>query len=85
MNIHQAIKELLAEKERLDRAIAHLEGMQKQRGDAAPAAKRRGRKTMDAQARRQVSERMKRYWEARRKNNPGGENPGTDPAATPDS
>ncbi len=82
MNIHQAIKELLAEKERLDRAIAHLEGMQNQRGDGAPARKRRGRKTMDAQARRQVSERMKRYWEDRRKNSPAGENPGT---ATPDS
>ena len=85
MNIHQAIKELLAEKERLDRAIAHLEGMQKQRGDAAPAQKRRGRKTMDAQARRQVSERMKRYWEARRKKNPGGETSGNDSPATPDS
>lgn len=85
MNIHQAIKELLAEKERLDRAIAHLEGMQKQRGDETPAKKRRGRKTMDAQARRQVSERMKRYWEARRKKKPDGENPGTPPPATPDS
>ena len=82
MNIHQAIKELLAEKERLDRAIAHLEGMQKQRVDGAPTQKRRGRKTMDAEARREVSERMKRYWEARRKNHAAGENPGP---ATPDS
>ncbi len=82
MNIHQAIKELLAEKERLDRAIAHLEGMQKQRVDGAPTQKRRGRKTMDAEARREVSERMKRYWEARRKNNAAGEN--SEPA-TPDS
>jgi hypothetical protein len=81
MNIHQAIKELLVEKERLDRAIAHLEGMQKQRGDAAPPQKRRGRKTMDAQARREVSERMKRYWEARRQNGPAGENRGTSPEA----
>ncbi len=79
MNIHQAIKELLAEKERLDRAIAHLEGMQKQRVDGAPPAqKRRGRKTMDAQARREVSERMKRYWEARRKNSGNGASPGPD-------
>ncbi|MBI2680208.1 MAG: hypothetical protein HYX25_04275 [Candidatus Solibacter usitatus] len=85
MNIHQAIKELLAEKERLDRAIAHLEGMQKQRGDAAPEKKRRGRKTMDAQARRQVSERMKRYWEARRKGQPDSQNPGPEPDAKPDS
>ena len=81
MNIHQAIKELLVEKERLDRAIAHLEGMQKQRGDVAPLPKRRGRKTMDAQARREVSERMKRYWEARRQHSSQGENPGSAPAA----
>ena len=79
MNIHQAIKELLAEKERLDRAIAHLEGMQKQRGDGDAPQKRRGRKTMDAQARREVSERMKRYWEARRRN--GRPNSETPPAA----
>ena len=30
--------------------------------------KRRGRKSMDEQARQEVSERMKRYWEMRRKN-----------------
>ena len=81
MNIHQAIKDLLAEKERLDRAIAHLEGMQKQRGATAPLPKRRGRKTMDAQARREVSERMKRYWEERRQNSTSGENPEPAPAA----
>jgi len=75
MNIHQAIKDLLTEKERLDRAIAHLEGMQKQRGNSAPPPKRRGRKTMDAQARREVSERMKRYWQARRQNGSGDGNP----------
>lgn len=69
MNINQAIKELLAEKERLDRAIAHLEAMEKQKptANAAPkTAKRRGRKTMDAKARREVSDRMRQYW-ARRK------------------
>jgi len=81
MNIHQAIKNLLAEKERLDRAIAHLEGMQKQRVDGAPTQKRRGRKTMDAQARREVSERMKRYWEERRQSGTQRENPEPAPAA----
>ena len=29
--------------------------------------KKRGRKFMDGQARREVSERMKQYWSARRK------------------
>lgn len=69
MNINNAIRELYEEKRRLDRVIASLEEMQ--RNAAVPGAplpeKRRGRKSMDLLARREVSERMKRYWEARRK------------------
>ena len=84
MNIHQAIKDLLAEKERLDRAIAHLEGMRSSAGTKRPPRTARPH-TMDAQARRQVSERMKRYWEARRKGKPDGENPGSEAPAKPDS
>jgi hypothetical protein len=81
MNINKAIKDLLTEKERLDRAIAHLEGMQRQRAttDGAPP-KRRGRRTMDAKARREVSERMRRYWAMRRKES-GAEKPAQPPAA----
>ena len=69
MNINKAIRELYEEKKRLDRVIASLEEMQRNAvvpGVALPA-KRRGRKFMDPQARQEVSERMKRYWEARRK------------------
>ena len=35
--------------------------------NAAAQEKKRGRKSMDEQARLQVSERMKRYWAERRK------------------
>ena len=69
MNINKTIRELVEEKKRLDRVIGTLEEMQRT-GPVeitALSQKKRGRKSMDGQARRQVSERMKRYWEARRK------------------
>ncbi len=70
MNINKAIRELYEEKKRLDRVIASLEEMQRSGAVLANAVipeKRRGRKFMDPKARQEVSERMKRYWEARRK------------------
>ena len=66
----KAIRDLRAEKERLDHAIAQLEEFAtSHRGDGRtqPAAKRRGRKRMDAKERLDVSKRMKTYWAARRK------------------
>lgn len=70
MNINKAIHELYEEKKRLDRVIASLEEMQRN-ATALPnmtiPEKRRGRKSMDPQARQEVSERMKRYWDSRRK------------------
>jgi hypothetical protein len=69
MNINKAIRELYEEKRRLDRVIASLEEMQRNaavHGVPVPE-KRRGRKSMDLKARQEVSERMKRYWAARRK------------------
>jgi hypothetical protein len=69
VNINKTIRELVEEKKRLDRVIGTLEEMQRTGPIevAALSQKKRGRKSMDGQARRQVSERMKRYWEARRK------------------
>jgi hypothetical protein len=69
MNIDKAIRELYEEKKRLDRVIASLEEMQRNGGVQAltPAEKKRGRKSMDDEARREVSARMRRYWEERRK------------------
>ena len=69
MNINKAIRELYAEKKRLDNVIASLEEMQQTPAlvSAAISEKKRGRKSMDEQARAQVSDRMKRYWAGRRK------------------
>ena len=70
MDLFKAIQELYAEKERLERVIASLEELQRSAG-AVPAVtegvKRRGRKFMDPKERQEVSERMKKYWAARRK------------------
>ena len=69
VNINKTIRELIEEKKRLDRVIGTLEEMQRNgRVEVLPLSpKKRGRKSMDEQARQQVSERMKRYWETRRR------------------
>ena len=71
---------LVAERDRLNRAIAILGGEPKRRGRPpkntlsgiagiaiGTSGKRRGRSKMSAGARKAVSERMKKYWAARRK------------------
>ncbi len=78
MDLHKAIQELLAEKQRLDRVIESLEKLQgvkeiQEVPLAAPAKSRRGRKFMDVDARKQVSERMREYWAARRRLKAEGE------------
>jgi hypothetical protein len=69
MDLYKAIQDLYAEKEKLERVIASLEELQKGTG-ALPvvpkAAGRRGRKSMNSNERKEVSERMKKYWESRR-------------------
>lgn len=69
MDLYKAIQELYAEKEKLERVIASLEELQRTAVDlpAIPKdSRRRGRKSMNAEEREEVSERMKRYWESRR-------------------
>ena len=70
MDLYKAIQDLYAEKEKLQRVIASLEELQQVAGSvpALPGTgKRRGRKSMDAKERQEVSERMKKYWANRRK------------------
>jgi hypothetical protein len=71
MDLYKAIQDLYAEKEKLERVIASLEELQRaaEASSPAPAAagKRRGRKSMGSSERQEVSERMKKYWESRRK------------------
>jgi len=70
MDLYKTIQELYAEKEKLERVIASLEELQKTSGviPVLPrVGNRRGRKSMGAKERQEVSERMKRYWANRRK------------------
>lgn len=65
MDLYQAIQELYEEKRRLDQAIAVLEGQGGIHAVSEPT--RRGRKSMNDEERKEVSVRMKRYWDGRRK------------------
>ncbi|MGD1073807.1 MAG: hypothetical protein ABSB15_27155 [Bryobacteraceae bacterium] len=72
MEIYPIVRELIDERNRVDRLISLLEMLA---GDGEGASfepgrrgrKAHGRKSMDEQARRRVSERMKRYGADRRK------------------
>ena len=73
MDLRSAIRELYAEKRRLEEAIASLEELLRVKvspdGRLAPspgAKKQRGRRTMPPEERLIVSQRMKRYWAKRR-------------------
>ena len=68
MDIVKALRELHTEKKRLDAAIAALETRIKagHAGLGKTAKGRRGRKSMSAAERLEVSRRMRLYWEARR-------------------
>lgn len=65
MDVQKALRELYSEKKILDSAISALEARLK-KNLASRSPKRRGRKSMSAEERRAVSERMSRYWQARR-------------------
>jgi hypothetical protein len=70
MDLSRAIRDLYAEKGKIERVIADLEALA-QAGTSSPArpasGKPRGRKSMDEKERAEVSERMKKYWASRRK------------------
>lgn len=68
MDLAQTIKALYDEKAKLDQVIASLEKLQTTASSiGVPAGHRRGRKSMDAKEREEVSRRMKNYWASRRK------------------
>ena len=62
MDLTKTIEELLREKEKLERVIASLEELQGTVTGGVPQPKRRGRRFMSADERREVSARMKKYW-----------------------
>jgi len=65
MDLYKIIGDLVEERNRIARIIESLEEAVGTREAVIPR-KRRGRKSMDADARREVSERMRRYWAQRR-------------------
>ena len=68
MDLRKTIQELYAQKEKMEHVISLLEELQRTPPSAVPlTGKRRGRKSMPAKERAEVSERMKKYWASRRR------------------
>jgi hypothetical protein len=68
VDLYRTIRTLHEERKRLEKLIESLESLQSSEnglGGPKPLG-RRGRKGMNADERRKVSERMKKYWEKRR-------------------
>ena len=69
MDLNKVIQDLYAKKGKLERVIASLEELQRTGSAAVQLPKgaiRRGRKSMGARERAEVSERMRKYWASRR-------------------
>jgi hypothetical protein len=66
MDLSKTIAELYEEKTRLDRVIASLEQLGVDSFPVSITVPRRGRKFMSPGERREVSERMRRYWAGRK-------------------
>ena len=64
MDLNKAIRDLYEELEKLNQVIESLEHFQST--GTLPAPPHRGRKSMDAEERKLVSERMRKYWAGRR-------------------
>lgn len=65
MDLQKAIRELYAEKERIDGVIASLEEYLQTTGSDS-GKRKRGRKSMSPEERQEVSARMRTYWAGRR-------------------
>ena len=64
MDLNRILTELYEERDLLGEAIRTLESMAEDENGHQP--KRRGRKNMPQNERREVSRRMRKYWAARR-------------------
>ncbi len=67
MNLDSILSDLKAERDRLDRAIAALEGAGGTSGSGPGRRGARRRRTMSAAARKRISAGMKARWAARKK------------------
>ena len=67
MELEQLIEKLRGERAKLDATIASLQQLRETMAQVKPFLKsKRGRKFMDEAGRKEVSERMKKYWASRR-------------------
>jgi hypothetical protein len=69
MDLTRIIRQLYAERDRVQQAIATLEQFQQENTTAVPAHRKRGRKSMSTEERKVVAERMKTYWANKRQQN----------------
>ena len=70
MDLSKALEQLYAEKEKLEKSKALLEGLLEPETESpVKIQKRRGRRDMGIDERRQVSIRMRAYWASRRQSN----------------
>lgn len=75
MDLYKTIRDLYEEKKRLDDLIASLEGMLlSDRQGTVSKPRRRGRKAMSPEERQAVSDRMRKYWAGRKKDDMPGDN-----------
>lgn len=65
MDLQKAIQELYSERDRINGVIQSLEQIASTNGTVV-ARRRRGRRSMGAEERQVVSERMRSYWAQRR-------------------
>jgi hypothetical protein len=69
MDTRSILEALKAERDRLDQAIAALEGAKKHSGRMSSGREvKRGRRRLSAAAKRRISEMMKKRWKERRLN-----------------
>ena len=69
MDLAKVIRDLRQELRRVKTGIAALEALHSQPAHATP--RRRGRKSTEPEERRRISQRMRLYWAARKKEEKG--------------
>ena len=69
IDLRKVLKDLYSQRERLEHVITSLEALQRSSAAGLPNPKQtnRGRKSMGAAERLEVSERMRKYWATLRK------------------
>ena len=69
IDLRNVLKDLYTQRKHLEYVITSLEALQQDSAAGLPPLKKtnRGRKSMGAEERREVSERMRKYWAAHHK------------------